>query len=157
MSDTSTFDPDAFMAAEVEGASSLRLVPVPDGDYTSIIDKLDLRQGTGQDGKVYTILDITHALQEQELREALERDTINVRQSIFLDIDPTTGGIDMREGKNTRLGRLRDAVGQNGDGPWNPRMLEGAGPLLVHVTERPDKNDPDTIYNDVSRTAPLAA
>lgn len=48
-----------------------------------------------------------------------------VTQSIMLDIT-SEGALDMGEGKNVQLGRLREAIGQNANGrPWAPAMLIG--------------------------------
>ena len=60
----------------------------------------------------------------REIEQKIGRRPI-VTQSIMLDIT-SEGALDMGEGKNVQLGRLREAVGQNASGkPWAPAMLIG--------------------------------
>ena len=80
---------------------------------------------------------------------------ISVKQSLFLDIDGS-GALAFGANKNVKLGKLREALGQNNPGQsWNIQMLAGAGPLRIKVGSRPDKNDSTIIYNDVKATAAL--
>ncbi len=152
----SSFDPEAFLGETINDSFSTKFPTVPEGNYTSIIDKIAVKEVVTERGRV-PVLEVFHNLLEDQLKADLGMEKIVVRQSIFLDLDGA-GKLDVSEYKNVRLGRLRDAVGQNVPGePWGYRMLEGAGPLLIAVIEKPDKNDPETKYNEVSRTAPLAA
>jgi len=123
--------------------------PIPDGDYTAMISKVERRAVNTKAGPG-VVIDITYALQAPDVAARLGRELLTVRQGIFADLTPA-GDFDMAKGKNVQLNRVRAAVGQNEAGkPWNLEMLQGAGPLKVHVKLRPDKNAPDVIYNDVS-------
>jgi hypothetical protein len=142
----SVFDPASFMAANTSEAGSTSLDPLPAGDYTAMISKVDPRAVNTKNGPG-VVVDITYALQSPAVPG---RENPTVRQGIFADLTPA-GGFDMAKGKNVQLNRVRAAVGQNEAGkPWNLGMLVGAGPLKVHVKLRPDKNSPDVIYNDVA-------
>lgn len=155
MTDTS-FDPDAFLGEIVNDSFSTRFPTVPEGNYTSVIERVGVKEIQTERGAA-KVLEVFHNVMDEQLKADLGMEKIVVRQSIFLDLD-AAGKLDVSEFKNVRLGRLRDAVGQNVPGePWGYRHLEGAGPLLIHVIEKPDKNDPETKYNEVARTAPLAA
>ena len=54
--------------------------------------------------------------------------------------------------KNVKLGRLREALGQNKNGQaWSFGMLKGAGPIKVSI--EPDKKNPE----DYSRVVKVAS
>ena len=148
----STFDPQTFMAQETDGAMETRYTPVPADDYTATIDDVDVRDvGGGQ-----VVLDVTHLIHDSELAEKMGMERLTVRQGIFLDIEPN-GVIALGPNKNVKLGRLREAIGQNKPGSWNFQMLKGAGPLRIAVSIKPDKEDPTILYNRVDKTLPLPA
>lgn len=150
----SVFDPASFMTANVSDAGSTSMEPIPAGEYTAMISKVDPRAVNTKAGPG-VVVDITYALQAPEVAARLGREQLTVRQGIFADLTPA-GGFDMAKGKNVQLNRVRAAVGQNEQGKaWNLKMLEGAGPLKVNVKLRPDKNSPDVIYNDVASVGKL--
>ena len=74
--------------------------------------------------------------------------------TIWLDVRADGAGLDMSEGKNVGLGRLRAALDQN-SGAWNPLMMKGKGPVMIKVGQRSDKNDPTVKYAEVQRIAKL--
>ena len=137
----SVFDPAKFMETPVE-AGSTSFEPIPAGEYTAMIDDAVVR--AAGDG---VVLDVTVLLQAPDVAAKIGRDKLSVKHGIWLDTTPN-GGMDMAKGKNVRLNKLRDALGQNTSG-WNPMKLKGAGPVKVTVGLRPDKNAPDVIYNDI--------
>jgi hypothetical protein len=93
-------------------------------------------------------MSVNWEIKDEDLRRQLDR-TPRVRQDIWLDQD-ANGDLDYSKGKNVGLGRLREALGQNQPGQaWSPAALKGAGPAMLVVTERPDKDNRDIIYNDV--------
>lgn len=143
----SQFNPDTFLSTTTTDSNATRYEPIPEGEYKAMIEKVD-----GRDAKGARILDITYLILEQEqLAERLGLRNLVVRQSIFLDVNDD-GLLDSGPNKNVKLGKLRDAVGQNKKGqPWSPLMLAGAGPVLIQVSVRPDKEDPEVLYNDVKR------
>jgi hypothetical protein len=94
------------------------------------------------------IMSVNWEIKDDALKAQLDR-TPRVRQDVWLDQD-SNGDLDYAKGKNVGLGRLREALGQNSPGAaWSPAMLKGAGPAMISVTERPDNNNRDVIYNDV--------
>lgn len=154
----SMFDPDAFLSGTVDQEMDTSIPPIPEGNYKAIVEEVGARE-SGE----YKLLDVTYELLEgemgeglDEIKEQLGRKKLTVRQSIFLDVDES-GAIAIGDGKNIGLGRLREAAGQNRSGqPWSPLMLKGVGPLVIGVTQRPDKNDETKVYNDVRRVAAAA-
>lgn len=145
----STFDPDSFLNEAVDGALSTSPEPIPEGEYLAVVSSGDKAVTVRQTDKGSTILDITWEIQDGNLAEALGRQTVTVRQSIFLDMTPQNT-LDRSKGKNTGLGRVRSALGQNDPSrPWSFGMLKGAGPATIRVTQRPAPNDDSIIYNDV--------
>lgn len=156
MSDTSVFDPETFLNSTTEEAGSTHYPTISEDDYTAMVEKLDVRQIQRKDGSTAVVLDVTHKVLDESAKQELQRDDVFVRQSIFLDL-LGNGAIDWSEGKNVKLGKLREACGQNEPGvPWSPRNLQGAGPIMIHVGVRADQDDPETKYNDVKRTAKAA-
>ena len=85
----------------------------------------------------------------------MNMERVSVRQSIFIDME-SDGRIALGENRNVKLGKLREALGQNNAGAWAPRMLVGAGPVTIKTINKPDKNDPETIYSNVQRVAAAA-
>lgn len=136
----SVFDPEKFTEA-APGPGSTVVEPIAAKEYTAIIDDAVIR--AAGDGAV---LDVTFLLQDEAEKARLGRQSLSVRSGIFLDLTPN-GGIDWAKGKNTKLHKLREVLGQNKAG-WKYTDLKGAGPLKVQVSLRPDKNS-DAVYNDV--------
>lgn len=146
----SAFDPDTFMDGDVEGEMDTVIVPVPVGDYQAIIDKVEARQIEGKDGKPDRVVcDVIWEVHDNAVKELLGRDKVTVKQSLWLDtLD--SGALDLGPGKNVGLGKVRAALGQNKPGEkWSLRMLNGAGPAMIKVGHRPDKNDPSVTYAEV--------
>lgn len=145
----STFDPATFMNQETAGVMETRYTPVPADDYTSTIDDVVVREAGDS-----ILLDVTHLLHAPELAEKMGMERLTVRQGIFLDIS-ANGVLELGPNKNVKLGRLREAVGQNKPGPWNFAKLKGAGPMKISVSIKPDKEDATILYNRVERTLAL--
>lgn len=142
------FDTDALLEATVTEANETSFTPIPEGEYTGIIEDVKVRNP--KEG--VTFLDIVWNLDEPELAQRMNRDKVTVRQSVFLDV--ADGKIASGPNQNVDLGRVREAVGQNQPGkPWSPAMLRGAGPAKVMVSQRPDKDDPSKVYSDVKKVA----
>ncbi len=150
-----SFDPDTFLATAVEGSMETRFTPVEEGEYQALVEDYNARQVDTQRGPV-TILDVTYDILDDEVKTRMGLEKVTVRQSIFLDVEPDGRLTLGQPNKNVKLGRLREALHQNGPGPWSFNQLKGAGPLMIKVSQRADKNDPSTIYNDVQRTAAIA-
>lgn len=147
----STFDPDTFLSTQVTEKMASHYTPIPEGEYQATIADVVVRQP--KEGM--RILDVTYnVIMDDEIRKSLGLDNPTTRQSIFLDTTPS-GGLAFGPNRNVKLGKLRDAVGQNVGKPWSPLSLVGAGPLLIKIKHRIDQDDPDIIYTDVARVAPL--
>ena len=104
----SKFDAKTFLDTQVTGESSTKRMPVPVGEYTSLIEGVNVRNWQSKDGqKSGLALDVTHNLDDPGVKEAMGRDKVTITQSIMLDL--TDGGaLDMGKGKNVQLGRLRE-------------------------------------------------
>ena len=140
-----SFDKETFLNTEVRGKMETTYTPLPIDDYTGYIDDID-----GREAGDSRILDVIWAITDEKAKEFLGMDKPTVRQSIFLDYEED-GTLQFGKNKNLQLGKVREAVGQNGDGAWTPRMLVGAGPCLLKIGHRADKNDPEKRYADVKQ------
>ncbi len=139
------FDSDDFMSTTVEGESSTVFTPVPEGEYQALAEKVESRNANG-----YVILDVTWSIDDDSVVTATGRDKNTARQSIFLDMTDA-GGIDMGQGKNIQLGKLREAIGQNGPGAWSPSMILG-NVAKIRVAHRLYEG---TTYADVKGTSAI--
>ena len=131
-----SFDAQSFLDATVSTASSTRTVPCPIGEYFGIIEKVLPRQWQSKDGTTSGIaLDVLWLVEDANVKALLGRDTVVVKQGIMLDLAPL-GGLDLSEGKNVGLGRLREAVGKNQNGEqFAVSMLPGLT-AKISVTHR---------------------
>jgi len=149
------FDPDKFMDQSAD-AGSTTIKPIPAGEYTAMIEEVAKpRVITGPRGDS-VVMDITFKLMDVSpaVAKDLGRQNFTIRRGYFLDVTPNNA-LDMAEGKNVALNQLRAALGQNTSG-WTPGKLRGAGPLKVTVTLRPDKNNPDVVFNDIGKVGKAA-
>lgn len=155
----STFDADALMGATYTETNATSFKPVPEGDYKAIIDKITPRQFTSKEKKVYTVLDISWNILDDRLKAIMERDTIRVQQTVFLEIDEDDNSIQFGDDTNVQLGRLRQALGQNDGSAWSIGKMVGEM-ALVRVTQRAreieGQADPE-ITSQVSRVSALPA
>lgn len=138
-----SFDKEAFLATSIEGELETSYTPLPDDDYEGFID--DIEVGEINDDPV---LFLTIALTDQKAVEFMEREKPTIRETVFLDINEN-GGLEMGKNKNVKLGQYRAAAGQNTGKPWAPGQLRGAGPLLLKIVRKPDKDDPEKVYNRI--------
>lgn len=150
------FDPNSFLNQTISGGFSTRVKPVPPGEYPAIIKSLGAREVDSKmnPGQKQLVVDVTFALADPSVAEATGRPEPTTRLSLW--IDRTAGGaIDRSEGKNIGLGRLLAAIGMNmGDAEFSFNDLIGKS-VLVSVTNNPDKNDPETVYDNVSKVAAI--
>lgn len=126
---TSTFDPDVFLSQEIVGANETKYTPPPEGEYKVFVDDLALGDYEGQ-----PILQVTYAILDEtgKLAEMLSMEKPTVRDSIFLDVE--NGALIFGPNKNVKLGKLREAAGQNDPRlKWNFNMLRGVGPLMIMI------------------------
>lgn len=142
------FDPEAFLDSTTEGEMATNYEPVPEGDYSGVVKDVKARKVDRNGADPLHILEVTWSLDAPDLAEKLNRQELTCRQSVFLDIGPN-GGLEGGANKNVALGRLREALGQNNGGAWSPSRLIGAGPAIVHVSHRQDKDDPSKKYDEI--------
>jgi hypothetical protein len=147
----STFNPEDFMNETIEGEMDTAIIPVPKGEYAAQIEKVDIREVDGRDGKKAYPMDVTYAVLDDAVRELTGREKPTVRQSIWLDLDPATGRIDASKGKNVGLGKLRAAADMNKPGEkFVPNQLIGAM-VKITVDHRADPRDSSIIYAEVKK------
>ena len=144
----STFDPDSFMNTSTEEAGSTSFTPVPErDDYTATIKSVKPRAVKGDK----LILDVNWLIDDAEATNVTGMKFPQVRQSVWLDMTEA-GGLDMGEGKNISLNRLREAVGQNQKGvSWKPGDLEGQ---MAKISVK-HRLDGDNTYVDVKGVVKL--
>ena len=143
----STFDPDTFLGQETDQSMDTHFKPVPEGEYTAMIDTVVAKEVNDS-----PVLDITYVILDEAVKVEMNSERVSVRQSIFVEMEDD-GRIALGDNKNVKLGKLREALGQN-SGIWSPRKLAGAGPVKIKTVNKPDKIDPETIYSNVQRVAP---
>ena len=148
MSAGSAFDIENFMDQGTDEMGDTRFKSTPSGKYPAIIDDVKVRSGESKKtGQPWIGIEIFwNCNLDAAAQKVTGRERSTVRQSFLLDVDKQ-GKLDMSAGKNIRLNQVREAVGAVKGFKFG--KLKGAGPAMVNVTERPDPNDPDTIYNDV--------
>lgn len=122
----SAFDPELFLSQTAEGSMSTQVLVCPAGEYVAVIDDISFEQFQGKKdpSKTFTKMEVKWSIDDAGVRAKLGRDKITVPQQLFIDL-AASGGFDMSQGKNVSLGRLREAVGQNGPHAWSPAMLKG--------------------------------
>lgn len=148
------FDPNTFLDMPVEGTNDTVVVPCPVGEYLAVVEKVDARSWTKRDDPSQggIALDIFWNIEDQAVKDLLERDKIVVKQGLMLDISES-GGLDMGKGKNIGLGRLREALGLNVPGQaFSFNQLPGQMGR-VSVSHRSDKNDPSIIFAEIRSVA----
>ncbi len=153
----SAFDPDTFLETEFEGALDTVVIPVPIGEYQGQIENVKGRTFTDKEGTARAVMDVRWHVLTLDARIAaelgLEKPT--VRQTIFLDLTEQ-GAVDWGKGKNTQLGKLKAAVGQNADGKkWKPKMLMSQIATLK-IGHKPDGNDKTILYANVDKVSKAA-
>jgi hypothetical protein len=145
----SQFNPEEFLHTEAEGGFDTKYTAIPEGDYRAVVDEVSSRMTS----KGQAIMDVTFNILDDELKQKLNLQKATVRMSIFLDLDES-GALKKGTNANIKLGKLLEACGITGR--WNPKMLEGAGPVLINVSQRKNEDDPEIVYNDVKRVAKLS-
>lgn len=135
----STFDPQAFENMVIEQSNETKSTPVPEGDYKTIIDSVNVKsvkiKSGDREGQEVPVLQVVYQILDEDgtLAKQLNMDKITVRQDVWLDVSES-GTLAFGPNQNVRLGKLRDAVGLNQPNkPFSFKMLEGQGPLLIGV------------------------
>lgn len=125
----SAFDPNVFLNQTVDQSNSETRLLVPEDEYQGIIlpDKIQVSKVDWAEGTFYKLnlqVEIIDPL--GKVRAVTHREKNIVRYDVNLDLNEAGNGLDMREGMNVGLGRLRAALGQNvPNRPWSMSMLGG--------------------------------
>lgn len=148
-----SFDPQQFMDSVYTESNSTEIIPVDEGEYQAIAENADVKSFSGvkDPSKTYIQLTVNWRLDDEAQRQKTKRDNILIRQQIFLDTTPN-GMLDMGEGKNVGLGRLRAALGLNKPGvPFRFSDIPGrAAKVKVKMREVEDKK-----FEEVTAVAAL--
>jgi hypothetical protein len=147
----SSFDPDLFLNQETSESNATTFTPVPEGEFSARIEKVEAKV-VGQSAR--PVLNILWRIFDSpEATEATGMDEPSVRQTVWLDVT-ASGGLDTGKGKNVQLGKLREALGQNVPGrAWNPGMLEGSV-AMVKISHRAGQGDGE-VFADVKSVSAL--
>jgi len=154
-----TFNAEKFLNSTISAPLSTVVVVCPEGEYKAFVDDGDkaiqFRDGDASKNLSPQAVVLFNIL-DDAVKAQLKRDKVLVPMNCWLDLDESGEGLDLSEGKNVSLGRLRKALDQNDPNlAWNPMMLKGKGPLMVKVTQRSDKHDPTVKYAEVSRVSKI--
>lgn len=121
---------EEFLNTTTSDALDDRLDPCPPGEWTAIagapeVAEFTYRRGEREGQTGYRMI-IKWDIQDEEAKQAVDRETLSVTQSLLLDLNETNDGLDMGKGKNIGLGQIRTALGQNEPGKeWSPAMITG--------------------------------
>lgn len=144
-------DVQQFLNATFTQPNSTKRDPVPPKDYIAVIDEADLETFPGKKDptKNYLKLNLVYSVDDPALKAALGRDKVLVYDDFLLDLTEG-GGLDFGRGKNVKLGRLREACGQNKEGqPWGFNMLKGQV-VRIKVGQEIYKGDPQATIDAVT-------
>ena len=153
----SQFDPTQFLDTETTDQMDTTFTPVPVGEYPAMIKSVEARQipSSKDPSELWTILDVTYAIDDHSVRDETGLPEPTIRQSIFLDINEE-GKLSTEKGKNINLGRLREAVGLNEPGQVFSFASLAGTVCIIAVKHTPDKNDPENVYANVTKVAEMA-
>lgn len=142
------FDPQAFLnqAAGVK-LDEQRELPA-EGEYLAVASEPKVEAKTNKEGKGFYTFEIVWDIQDQAELQRLGRDRLPVRQQGFLDVTES-GALDFGRQKNIVLGQIFAATGMN-DGTGTLARIAGQM-ARVKVSHRPDKNNPERVFAEVTR------
>lgn len=124
------FNADSFLQQTVEAKLDTKRIPHPEGDWDEgQIKDLKITDGSSKkDGSLWVRLQAVIINTDPNVAADMKLtgdQEPTVRWEEFLDLDEN-GNLDVSEGKNIKLGKLRQACGQNNDEAWSPADLKGA-------------------------------
>jgi hypothetical protein len=143
------FNPDDFMNTQTNDTLDTSYAPIPEGEYTAVIDKVEAAT-VGTENR--PVLNVYWVIDDQGVKEFTGLDTPSARQTIWLDIG-ANGQLEAGKNKNIALGRVRSALGQNTGAPWAPTMMQGKV-ATVRITHTTNPNT-GAIYANVKDVAEL--
>lgn len=151
----STFDPNEFLDQVVEGENSTSITPCPVGEFLAVATKIAAKPWASKDdpSNAGLKLVVTWEIQDEAVKVACGRDKVLVNQDLMLDLVDGTNTLDMGKGKNTGLGRLREAIGQNKPGQRFSYSMILQSLAKVNIVHGPNKNDPENPFVNVKAVA----
>lgn len=147
----STFDADTFLSTNIEGQMETKFTPLPEKDYNAFIDDIGAAE-MGKGVEKRKVLIVTFAITDEDAKQFMQLDKPTVKHNVFLDFEEN-GSLSFGKNKNINLGQIRDAVGQNTGAPWSFGNLRGAGPVVIKLTHRFNKETGEGPYANVARVA----
>lgn len=155
------FDVESFLNQTVDGSNDTKVVAVPTSCngkdlFLMLADKVELRQWQGKNdpSKSGLALDIQWTIEDEDVKAHCGREKVFVKQGLMLDMTES-GQLDMGKGKNTGLGKLREALGINTPGqPFSFTMITGRM-AKNGIKHRENPNDPESPFAEVSRNFPV--
>lgn len=148
------FDPNQFLDQQFTEANDTKLIPVPAGEFVAVTEEAKIVPWQSKDdpSKSGLKLQVTWAIDDEGVKGVTGRDKVTVRQEIMLDLNDA-GMLDFGRGKNTRLGKLRDALNLNTPGqPFSFSMIAGRVARIT-VGHTPNPKDPGEVYANVNAVA----
>lgn len=131
---------------------------LPVGDYIGVIAEFDkdksFKSGTQKSDptKTWSAINVRidfDLTQYPNARAACNVDKVSLFDMVMIDLTPS-GTLDYGTGKNNRLRRYREALGQNTAGvPWAPTHMQGR-PIKVKVKHEIYENEPQARVDAVS-------
>lgn len=149
-----TFNADAFLNQTVEAVMDTFRVPFPAGDHDDLqIKEVKINSGVntkGQNvGKTWAQIELKLVSTDPNVRDEMKVEgdqDAAVFYREFLDLDDN-GNLDVRSGKNIKLGKIRKAVGQNTEEAWSLINLRGA---MIGARVKHKLNESGDAYAEVS-------
>lgn len=153
-----TFDVSLFENLVAEGPMATQYEPVPEGEYTAVVEAVEPTVVNLSDGPTPALRIRWRIMgpEADEIAEKTGRPNPSVSQTIFLDVETDKSGkarLATGAGRNVQLGRLREAVGQNDGGKWEPNMLLNSV-AKIFVTHSASKTNPEDVFANVSAVRP---
>ena len=153
--ETQDFNADAFLDAVHQDQVESKFTPVPADEYPAyikqgsvVIEPVNFKDGNT--GKRFTC---QWVIDDAALAEKLGMTSPQVRQQFILDLTDS-GALAAGKNKNVRIGKIVEAGGLPNPG-WSFRQFDGLR-ARIKVTHRPDKNDAEIVYAEVSAVTRLA-
>lgn len=132
-----TLNTEEFLQTTTSESLDDKLEPCPEGEWLAVANSPEVadfvyKRGPREGETGYRMV-IKWDIQDEEAKQAVDRENLSVVQSILLDLNDTGDGLAMGKGKNIGLGQIRTALGQNEAGSeWSPAMIAGQ-PAKVKV------------------------
>lgn len=168
------FDEQQFLDAVQTAVPATKFTPIPAGTHKPArvkqgsikVNTVAFKEGSkggvnipkadgstvfgGKEFEVHFIID------DPQLAESVNMQEPSVRYRFWLDV-VEGGALASGVNQNVKLGNLLALAGvdlSKGDS-WSFRDIERVANVQVQVSHRPDKKDPEIVYADVVKVAPL--